>query len=51
MVNHYQNTHVVDLRYFGGSVSDYVKTNNIDNILILYNLNNFYSDMSIIRLK
>lgn len=51
MVNHYQNIHIIDLRYFGGSVSDYVGENKIDNILILYNLNNFYSDMSIIKLK
>ena len=51
VVNHYQNTHVIDLRYFGGKVSDYIKDNNIENILILYNLNNFYSDMSIIKLK
>ncbi len=51
IVNHYENIHVVDLRYFGGSVSKYVDDNKIDNILVLYNLNNFYSDKSIIRLK
>lgn len=51
IVNHYENVHVIDLRYFGDNVSDYVQENSIDNILILYNLNNFYSDKSIIRLK
>ncbi|MBR1416695.1 MAG: hypothetical protein IJ572_02635 [Bacilli bacterium] len=51
IVNHYQNTHVIDLRYYPTSVTDYIKNNNISDILILYNLNNMYSDMSIIKLK
>ena len=51
IINHYENVHVIDLRYFGDSISKYVEDNKMDNILILYNLNNFYSDKSIIRLK
>lgn len=51
LVNHYHEVDLIDLRYFQGSVSDYCNTNKIDNILILYNLNNLYQDLSIIKLK
>lgn len=51
IVNHYNETYVIDLRYYSGKVSDYVINNNITDILILYNLNNMYSDMSLVKLK
>ena len=50
LVNHYENIHVVDLRYFNKKISEYLKENNINETLILYNMNNLYSDMSIIKL-
>ncbi len=50
LVNHYENIHVVDLRYFNEKVSDYLVKNNINETLILYNMNNLYSDMSIVKL-
>lgn len=51
IVDHYNKTYVIDLRYYPKNVSDYISEKNIKNILILYNLNNMYSDMSIIKLK
>lgn len=51
IVNHYKNVYVIDLRYFKNNVSEFIYENNIQNTLILYNLNNFYSDMSIATLK
>lgn len=51
IVNHYKNVYVIDLRYYSGIVSNYVNENNIEDILILYNLNNMYADMSIVKLK
>ena len=51
IVNHYNETYIIDLRYYSRNVSDYIKDNNIDEILILYNMNNMYSDMSIVKLK
>lgn len=51
IVNHYKDVYVIDLRYFKSNVSNFIKENNIQNTLILYNLNNFYSDMSIATLK
>jgi hypothetical protein len=51
IVNNYKYIYIIDLRYFGDSVSKFVDDNNVNDILILYNLNNLYSDMSIIKLK
>ena len=51
LVNHYNKVFVVDLRYFSKNVSDLIEENSIDDILILYNLNNLYSDLSIIKLQ
>ena len=51
LVNHYNKVYVIDLRYFSESVSDLIEENSIDDILILYNLNNLYSDLSIVKLQ
>ena len=51
LVNHYNKVYVIDLRYFKDNVSNFIIENNINDKLILYNLNNLYSDMSIVRLK
>jgi hypothetical protein len=51
IVNHYNKVYVIDLRYFNENVSDFIIKNNIKDKLILYNLNNLYSDLSIVRLK
>lgn len=51
LINNYHTIDVIDLRYFQESVSDYCRENKITNILILYNLNNLYQDLSIIKLK
>ena len=51
LVNHYENVYVIDLRYFSDSVSNYISNNDINESLILYNINNLYSDMSIIKLE
>ena len=51
VVNNYSNVYVVDLRYYFDSVSELINEYSIENILILYNLNNLYSDPSIIKLK
>ena len=51
LTSHFGKIYVIDLRYYNESVSDFVKENNIQNILILYNLNNLYDDMSIIKIR
>lgn len=51
LVNHYEYVFVIDLRYFKGNVTEYLSNNKIDETLILYNLNNLYGDMSIVKLE
>lgn len=51
IVNHFHKTYVIDLRYFKDNVSDYVSNNNIERTLIIYNIINLYSDMSLVKLK
>lgn len=50
LVNHYEYVYVIDLRYFVPKVSEYLENNGINESLILYNMNNLYGDMSIVRL-
>lgn len=47
LVNHYEEIHVIDLRYYKLNVYDYIKQNNISEALFLYNINNFSEDESI----
>lgn len=37
----FQEIHAVDLRSFSWKVSEYMKNTNFDEILILYNMENF----------
>lgn len=46
VVDDYAQTHLIDPRFFKGSIEDYVKKNKIDEVLVLYNIPNFTSDTS-----
>jgi len=50
LTQNFEEIHVVDLRSFMLKVNDYVKENDFDNILIIYNLTNFARDANIIKL-
>ena len=41
LVNHYEEIHVVDLRFVNMPMISYAKEKNIDEALILYNIQNF----------
>lgn len=43
----YSEIYMIDLRYYDESVSEFVKSNEIDNILFLYNVNTFAEDNSV----
>ena len=47
LVNHYKNIIIIDPRYYKSSIIDYVKENNIKNILFLYNMNTIDTDAGI----
>ena len=38
LVDHYETVHVIDCRHWEGSVSDFVKTNGVDDVLFVNNL-------------
>ena len=51
LTEHYEEIHVIDARYYRGSMSDYLKENNIDNTLFLYNMNTIDTDTGIYIVK
>ena len=38
LVNHYSNIHVIDLRFYNKSISEYIKEKNIKEVLFLYGI-------------
>lgn len=50
-VNHYEETFMIDLRYFNGGIEEYIKENNITDILVLYNTMNFVLDKNTIKFE
>ncbi|MFI3260334.1 MAG: DHHW family protein [bacterium] len=51
LTNDYSKIHVIDLRFYNMSVSDYVKTNEIDEVIFFYNTNSFNNDSKINLLR
>lgn len=51
LTQNYEEVHVIDLRSFMPSVNSYIRENNFDDVLVLYNLINFTKDGGVSRLK
>lgn len=51
LINHYNKIHVIDPRYYKKSTSKYIKENNIQNVLILYNVGTLYTDNNIFSIR
>ena len=51
LTNDYHTIHVIDPRYYLGSITEYIKKNNIEEVLFLYNINNINNDTGIYRIK
>ncbi len=49
VVDDYKETHLIDLRFFTGKVTDYIRENGITEVLALYNIPNFCVDISAAR--
>ena len=47
----FSEVHLVDLRYYRGSVQDYVREHEIDEVLVLYSLSTFLEDRSLPLLR
>jgi len=51
LCKNYSEIYLVDLRYYKKPVKDIIEENKIDNILVLYGLNNFAQDQNVLWLK
>lgn len=47
----YNKIYVVDLRYFKGNIKEFIKSNNIDETLILFNMNTITTETGITNLN
>lgn len=50
LTENFSEIHLLDLRFYHASVSGYVQSNNIDQVLVLYSLGNFVSDNNLFKL-
>ncbi|RRC93634.1 hypothetical protein EII25_01640 [Erysipelotrichaceae bacterium OH741_COT-311] len=51
LVPHFHKITMIDLRYYKNSVSEYIQTENINDIIVMYNMDNFVTDGNLIFLK
>lgn len=51
LVNNFAEINVVDLRYYTGTIQDILDNNEVTDVLVLYNVNTFNSDSSILNLN
>lgn len=51
LVNNFSEINVIDLRYYTGTIQDILNNNDITDVLVLYNINTFNSDSSILNLN
>ncbi|MTI69277.1 MAG: hypothetical protein FH751_03335 [Firmicutes bacterium] len=51
LANHYKEIHIIDLRYYKLNIYDYIKENDIDEALFLYNVSTFSSDENLSWLR
>ncbi|MCD7709525.1 MAG: hypothetical protein LUI02_06600, partial [Clostridiales bacterium] len=50
IASQYDNIYMVDLRYYNGDMQEYLADHDITDVLVLYNISNFISDMYLYRL-
>ena len=47
LLDNFSNIHIIDLRYYRTSIADYVRENNIANVLVCYSVVNFSTDQNL----
>lgn len=50
-VDDYKEVRLIDLRYYNGSVKDYIRDNQVTEVLFLYGINTFITDANIDKLN
>ncbi|RUS45047.1 DHHW family protein [Cohnella sp. AR92] len=48
---HVPDIHVIDIRYYNGSIADYMAENDIENVLLLFNTATFVSTPELLKLN
>lgn len=51
LANHFEEIHVIDLRYYHLNLHQYLKSNEISEVLFLYNISRFTNDPNLIWLQ
>ena len=51
LVNHYHKIHIIDPRYYKKSITKYIEENNIENVLIMYNVGTLATDTNILSIR
>ena len=51
LTENFEEIHVIDLRHYQQNFNDYVDNNNFDEILALYNYQNFATDVNLLKFK
>ena len=50
LLESYSRIHILDLRYYRASLSDYISQNGFDDVLVCYSIDNFSTDSNIFLL-
>lgn len=50
LLDSFSEIHLIDLRYYRAGLSDYIRDNNIDEVLVLYGITDFCTDSNIFLL-
>lgn len=50
LTNEYDHIYMIDLRYYKGDMGEYLLSNNITDVMVLYNISNFVSDKNVSKL-
>ncbi|WP_246096496.1 DHHW family protein [Paenibacillus sinopodophylli] len=51
LTQHVQDIHVIDIRYYNGSISDYMAENGIEDVLMLFNTTTFIGERNLLKLN
>lgn len=51
LLDQFSQIHILDLRYYRDSITSYVTENHIDQVLVIYSVNNFSTDRNLVLLS
>ncbi|WP_234538526.1 hypothetical protein [Paenibacillus pseudetheri] len=51
MTQHVPEIHVIDIRYYNGSISEYMTQNDIKDVLMLFNTATFVDNSALLKLN